>query len=78
MKKLTVLICFVLACSFTACEDSWGDDARMAYVIEIEEGTDGMCNYHMAWEVDSKTTERTIPLPCGGHKVGEGFFIDQE
>jgi len=73
--KASVLICFALAFIFTCCEDQWGNDARMGYVVEIDDDGSGRCTYTFAPSPDDKTGDFKMVTSCGAYKLREGIFI---
>ena len=79
MKKflLSVSICATLAFATSSCEDTWNDESTLAYIVEIGADEDGICQMTLSSSYDKKENLRTIPLPCGQYKIGEGIFVEQ-
>jgi hypothetical protein len=76
-KTLSVLVCFMLAFLFSRCEEQWGNDAKMAYVVDFTDNGNGQCTYHLSSSVKDHTPKYTIVAPCGEYKAGDGIFISQ-
>ncbi|HZY81178.1 MAG TPA: hypothetical protein VFE50_16755 [Cyclobacteriaceae bacterium] len=74
----TLFLAMAVAFIYTSCEESWGNDAKMRFVIAIDDNGDGTCVYSMAKHPDDKTAESKLTRACGMNKVGDGFWIDQK
>lgn len=73
----TILTCLALVFFLMSCEDQWGNDAQMAYVVEIVDNGDGTCNYGFG-DKPGGTKNRSISMSCGLYKLGDGIFADQK
>ena len=74
-NKTFVLICLALAFLFAGCEDQWGNDAQMGYVIDIVDDGNGSCTYYFSSSPDDKTHKSSMISSCGLYKLREGIFI---
>lgn len=76
--RVSVIFCLALASVFGSCEDKWGDDATMAYVIDVIDNGDETCTYVLSSKPKGSNDRKSITTDCGLHAIGEGFWIDKD